>query len=162
MIVFNEHDLIKKNLTVLTFLIDIIGVSMIKLKSVSKNDYRFLYNLLKERDSKTNISHKKMPTYNEHVDFVSSNPYTCWYIIEYNGKKSGSIYLSKTNEIGIFLKKSLQGKNIGRTSLELLIKKNLKSKYLANVSPKNKKSIKFFKKNNFKLIQYTFELTVEN
>ena len=39
----------------------------IKLKAVSKSDYRFLYNLLKERDSKVNISHKKMPTYNEHL-----------------------------------------------------------------------------------------------
>ena len=132
---------------------------MIKLKSVSKNDYRFLYNLLKERDSKTNISHKKMPTYNEHVNFVSSKPYACWYIIEYNEKKSGSIYLSKNSEIGIFLKKSLQGKDIGRISLELLIKKNPKSRYFANISPKNNKSIKFFKNNNFKLIQYTFELT---
>ena len=135
---------------------------MIKLKSVSKNDYRFLYNLLKERDSKTNISHKKMPTYNEHVNFVSSKPYTCWYIIEYNGKKSGSIYLSKNNEIGIFLKKSLQGKDIGHASIELLIKKNPKSRYLANISSKNKKSIKFFKNNNFKLIQYTFELIIED
>lgn len=44
--------------------------NQIKLKLVSKSDYRFLYNLLKERDSRTNISHKKMPTYNEHMEFV--------------------------------------------------------------------------------------------
>ncbi len=33
-----------------------------------------------------------------------------------------------------------------------------KKRYLANVSPKNKNSINFFKKNKFRLIQYTFEL----
>lgn len=131
---------------------------MIKLRVVSKLDYRFLYNLLKERDSKANISHKKMPTYDEHVDFVSSKPYSCWYIIEYDGKKSGSIYLSKNNEIGIFLKKSLQEKNIGRFALELLIKKSNQSRYLANINPKNKKSLEFFKNNGFKMIQHTFEL----
>jgi RimJ/RimL family protein N-acetyltransferase len=131
---------------------------MIKLRVISKLDYRFLYNLLKERDPKANISHKKMPTYDEHVTFVSSKPYAYWYVIEYNGKKSGSIYLSKSNEIGIFLRKSLTGKNIGRVALELLIKKTNKSRYLANVNPKNKKSLEFFKNNGFTMIQYTFEL----
>jgi len=131
---------------------------MIKLRVISKLDYRFLYNLLKERDPKANISHKKMPTYDEHVAFVSSKPYAYWYVIEYNGKKSGSIYLSKNNEIGIFLRKSLTGKNIGRVALELLIKKTNKLRYLANVNPKNKKSLEFFKNNGFTMIQYTFEL----
>lgn len=135
---------------------------MIKLRSVSKNDYRFLYNLLKERDPNVNISHKTMPTFDEHVAFVSSKPYSCWYVIEFNGKKSGSIYLSKTDEIGIFIKKSFRGKNLGNTTLELFLKKHPKSRYLANVSPKNKKSMKFFKNNGFKLIQYTFELTKES
>ena len=31
----------------------------------------------------------------------------------------------------------------------------------ANVNPKNKKSLDFFKKNGFKLIQYTYELTLD-
>jgi len=135
---------------------------MIKLRIVSKLDHHFLYNLLKERDPKANISHKRMPTFDEHVDFVSSKPYAYWYVIEYNGKKSGSVYLSKNNEIGIFLKKSFQGKNIGHTALELLIKKTNESRYLANVNPKNKKSLEFFKNNGFKIIQHTFELIKEN
>ena len=35
---------------------------------------------------------------------------------------------------------------------------NPRKRYLANVNPKNKTSQKFFKKNGFKLIQYTLEL----
>jgi len=41
--------------------------------------------------------------------------------------------------------------------LNELMKKNPRKRFLSNVNPKNKKSISFFKNNNFKLIQYTFE-----
>ena len=130
----------------------------IKLKSIAKSDHRFLYQHLKERNPAANISHKKMPTYAEHVGFVMSRPYSKWYIIIHRNKKIGTIYLTKQNEIGIFIKNKVQGKLIGQRVLKLLMEKNPRKRYLANVSPKNKKSIAFFKKNGFKLIQYTFEL----
>ena len=130
----------------------------IKLKPVAKSDHRFLYQHLKERNPSANISHKKMPTYAEHVKFVMSRPYSKWYIIIHKNKKVGTIYLTKQNEIGIFIKNKVQGKLIGQRVLKLLMEKNPRKRYLANVSPKNKKSIAFFKKNGFKLIQYTFEL----
>ena len=132
---------------------------VVKLKIVSKSDYRFLYDLLMERDTRVNISHKKMPTYNQHVSFVSAKPYSKWYVILYGANKAGSIYLTSQNEIGIFIKKSFQNKQLGNIALHKLIQKNPKKRYLANVNPKNKKSISFFKKNRFKLIQYTFELS---
>jgi len=131
----------------------------IKLKRVSKSDYRFLYNLLMERDSRQNISHKKMPTYDQHVSFASSKPYSKWYVILCGVNKVGSIYLTSQNEIGIFIKKSFQGKQLGNIALHKLIQKNPKKRYLANVNPQNKKSMRFFKDNGFKLIQYTFELS---
>jgi len=131
----------------------------IKLKPVSKSDYRFLYNLLMERNQRANISHKKMPTYNEHVSFVSAKPYSKWYVILYGVNKAGSIYLTSQNEIGIFIKKSFQNKQIGNIALHKLIQKNPKKRYLANVNPQNKKSMRFFKNNGFKLIQYTLELS---
>lgn len=130
---------------------------LVKLRPISSSDYRFLFNLLKERDPKANISHRKIPTYTEHVKFVNSKPYSKWYIIEHNRMKAGSIYLTNNNEIGIFIRKDMQGNDIGKTALRLLMKKNPKKRYLANVSPKNCKSIKFFKKNRFRLIQYTYE-----
>ena len=131
----------------------------IKLKLVDKSDIRFLHNQLKERDPMINISHKKMPTYSEHTQFVASNPYSKWYIIIYKNKKIGNTYLTKTNEIGIFILKSIKINGIGKTVLEEIMKMNPRSRYLANVSPTNDKSSKFFKKNGFKLIQYTYELT---
>jgi len=71
----------------------------IKLKLVNKSDIRFLYNQLKERDPMINISHKKMPTYAEHSQFVLSKPYSKWYIIIYKNKKIGNTYLTKTISI---------------------------------------------------------------
>jgi RimJ/RimL family protein N-acetyltransferase len=100
-----------------------------------------------------------MPTYAEHVKFVKSKPYSKWYIIYFKNRRSGSIYLSRQNEIGIFLKKSVQGKGIGSKAMMLLMKKNPRSRFLANVNPKNKKSAAFFKNNGFVLIQHTYELT---
>jgi len=55
----------------------------VKLIKVSNSDLRFLYNLLKERDSRVNISHRMMPTFNEHVKFVLSRPYFITYQLEY-------------------------------------------------------------------------------
>jgi len=132
--------------------------SEIKLTLVSKNDAQFLYGLLKERESNVNISHKKMPTYVQHIKFIESRPYSKWYIIRLGNQKIGSAYLSKQNEIGIFITKNMHAKKIGTIALNILIKKNRRKRYLANINPKNKKSISFFKKNGFELIQHTFEL----
>ena len=131
--------------------------SPISLKSVTNSDVKFLFDLLKERDPRVNISHRKMPTYSQHTKFIKSKPYSKWYIILKSKQKIGSIYLSKNDEIGIFLSKKFQGKSVGNFVLNELMKKNPRKRFLANVNPKNKKSISFFKNNNFKLIQYTFE-----
>jgi RimJ/RimL family protein N-acetyltransferase len=130
----------------------------VKLRPVKKKDCLFLFDLLKERDLRANISHKIMPSFSEHEKFVLSKPYFRWYIIEESKNDVGSIYLTKNDEIGIFLNKKIQGKGIGFKALKLLIDKNPRKRYLANVNPKNKKSSYFFKNNGFNLIQHTYEL----
>jgi len=135
-----------------------ISASQIVLKNVNKSAHKFLYQLLAERKPIENISHKKMPTYNEHVKFVNSKPYSKWYVIHYKSQKVGTIYLTKQNEIGIHIKKDYQRHGFGKHAMKLLIKKNPRNRYLANINPKNTKSIKFFTKQGFKLIQYTYEM----
>jgi len=134
----------------------------IDLRLVTEKDLRLLYELLKEREPSTNISHRKMPTYNEHVNFVLAKPYSKWYIIHYGKNKAGSIYLSKQNEVGIFIKKAFFMKGIGTEALRLLMELNPRERFLANVNPKNKKSREFFKKNGFKILQHTYELRSES
>jgi len=128
------------------------------LKLVSKSDYRFLYDLLKERNSKINISHKRMPTWEEHVRFVKSKPYSKWYIIYNKDEKIGSIYLSKQSEIGIHLLKKYEKESIHLESIKKLMLLNSKIKFRANVSPKNKNYIMLFEKLGFKMVQHTYEL----
>ena len=52
-----------------------MSVENLKFKEINKSDLKFLYQHLKERDPKENISHQQMPTYTEHVKFVLSSPY---------------------------------------------------------------------------------------
>ena len=99
-----------------------INQKQIKLNHISKLDFRFLYNLLKEREPLANISHKKMPTYDEHLKFIKSKPYDKWYVVKFGELKIGSVYLTSQNEIGIFIKKSFQKKGFGKTILSELIK----------------------------------------
>ena len=136
--------------------------SSMKLKLVTENDALFLHDLLKARDSLVNISHKKVPSYSEHVNFILSNPYTIWYIIEYEGKKIGSVYLSKQDEIGISLVDNLLYNKIGKSVIKLLIKNNPRKRYLANVSPQNKKLQDFFVNNGFTGLEYTYEMIIED
>jgi len=130
----------------------------IEIKSIKKNDSEFLYELLLDRDPIVDISHKKMPTYNQHLKFLKSKPYSKWYIIWNNEQRIGSAYLSKQNEIGIVIKKEYQEELINKKVLKLIINQNSRQRYLVNIAPKNIRSKRFFKKNGFKLIQHTYEL----
>ena len=132
----------------------------IKLIKISSKHYKFLYNLLAERKSHENISHKKLPSYTNHVKFIKSKPYAKWLLIECREKILGSVYLSKNNEIAIWIKKDIKDykMKIRKKILEEVITKFTRKKYLTNINPRNKKIINFYKKNGFKLIHSTFQL----
>ena len=132
--------------------------SNIKLNQVTKNDTLFLYDLLKNKDPNANISHKKMPSYDEHVKFVMSKPYTNWYIIEYEKKNVGAIYLSKQDEIGISVNNDYEYDQIVKPALKLLMKLNQRKRYLANTSPKDVRSQEFLLKNGFTGLEYVYEM----
>ena len=116
-----------------------------------------LYRLLKERPEIANISHRAMPTWEEHKEFLGSWPYAAWYLVMEKDEILGSIYLSPNNEIGVSLFKSHQGKGFARKAIEKLMKLHPKKRYLANISPANKNSIEMFKKHGFSHIQETYE-----
>ena len=145
---------------------DVNGI--IELKKIESGDYTFLYELLKNRDPIYNISHKNMPSYDEHKKFVRSVPYTNWYIVFFNRKKIGAAYLSFDDEIGISFLPDYDIEVFRKKTLAELINKNPRKRYLANVNPINEKYKEFLKKEGFKLFsnyekdddcpQDTFEL----
>ena len=115
---------------------------------------------MSERKQFENISHKKLPSYNNHVKFIKSKPYAKWLLIECREKILGSVYLSKNNEIAIWIKKDIKDykMKIRKKILEEITTKFTRKKYLTNINPRNKKIINFYKKNGFKLIHSTFKL----
>ena len=88
---------------------------MIKLRDIYEvpDAPRHLYRLLEERGRDVNISHRAMPSWRAHLRFVRSRPYQAWYLIEADGEFAGATYLSKADEIGIFLFRSHQGRGLG-------------------------------------------------
>ena len=129
------------------------------LKDVKKSDCLFLYELLSERKSYVNISHKKNPTYANHVKFVMSKPYSKWYIIYHATEKIGSIYLTKQDEIGIHFKEQNITNKIRSKVLKMIIRKNPRNRYLININPRNTSLRNFLKNEGLELIQHTYEIS---
>ena len=118
----------------------------------------FLWKELQRRDPKVNISHKQMPTWEEHIAFVYSKPYRDWLIMEHDGVWVGQAYLTHANEIGIFVCPENQSKGFGKQAVQRIMANYGPGRYLANIAPDNVGSQDFFRGLGFKLVQYTFEL----
>ena len=131
--------------------------TIIPVKPQDEKHLKFLYRLLDERSAEVNIHHEKMPTYEDHVKFVQSEPYHAWYVICNDDGLLGSIYITKNDELGYFILKSQQRKGIATTAIKLLMERHKKKRYLANISPNNKAGIEFARSIGFKLIQHTYE-----
>lgn len=123
---------------------------------------KFLYRLLEERDPIANISHRAMPTFEEHTNFVDSHPYKAWYVLYTisdpdfvldTSEPIGAVYLTHQNEIGIFILKSHQGQHYAKMAIRLLMQMHPADHYLANIAPGNVRSISLFEKLGFDLIQ---------
>lgn len=132
----------------------------------------FLYDLLKDRDPAANISHRELPPFFKHLEFINSRPYTVWNIIERieldptgtggcTTAPIGSAYLTDRDEVGLFLSGGLQGLGYGRKALKMFMEQNPRKAYYANISPRNDLSRSFFSALGFKHIQNTFRLEAE-
>jgi RimJ/RimL family protein N-acetyltransferase len=130
-----------------------------------------LYQILQEREGEDNIniSHRRMPTFEEHTKFVESHPYEAWYLIEEKGVAGGwavgSIYLTRPNvpplpgnEIGIFIRKGYRGMGLGKQAVQFLMAQHGPRDYLANINPQNFPSIAMFSGLGFHHVQNTYRL----
>jgi RimJ/RimL family protein N-acetyltransferase len=129
---------------------------------------RFLYELIQERmaEPEVNIS-ATMPTWQQHRQFVCRHPYRYWYLLDVEGEWVGYVSATDRNEIGIVLKKAHRGKGYGPQAVKALtamhkplpaVPSVRQGKWLANINPKNERSIKMFSGLGFKHLQNTYEL----
>ena len=121
------------------------------------NKMRILYELLQEREPYQSISHKEMPIFEQHQQFVYGVPYQYWYLASYKDVVIGSIYLTRRREIGVHIYKQFQGQGYGEKTVKALMDK-YPGKFLWNANPKNEASIKLVEKLGGKILQWTYEL----
>ena len=116
----------------------------------------FLYQLLKERKPYQAISHKEMPTFEQHWEFIKSKPYKAWYIIATESYEFvGATYLTHQNEIGIFILERFCGLGYGQEGVQMLMAR-FPGPFLANINPSNMRSQEFFKALGFTELQVTY------
>jgi hypothetical protein len=70
------------------------SVQLISVYRVPKVAPELLYRLLEQREPHVNISHQRMPSWQEHVRFIASRPYVAWYLIKHGPNYVGAIYLT--------------------------------------------------------------------
>lgn len=127
----------------------------------SKKHIEILYNLLKERVH--NISHKQLPSFEEHKSFILNHPYREWFLVKSNSKYCGSIYVLDNNCIGINI--DTNDMNIIKKSIHWVLSeikplpgiKSIRNKnFHININPKNKKMAKLLSDLNADLIEHTY------
>lgn len=139
----------------------------------------FLYELMKEREPEINISHRALPSFEQHRQFVTRRPYRFWYLIEFYAEVpedaiagfiapvfAGYISATHDNQIGIVLRKDFRAHGIGPAAVRALINVHRPNPaepsirtgtWIANIAPANERSRRMFEGLGFRKIQETFE-----
>lgn len=116
------------------------------------------FELLKERKPHESISHKTMPTWEQHLRFVESAPYRAWFVLVQDQERVGCAYVSRANEIGIGIFERHRRKGHATKALERLLALYGDERLLANINPSNAASVALFGKLGFTgPIQITLE-----
>lgn len=116
-----------------------------------------LWQLMAERTPEVSISHKRMPTWEEHENYIRSMPHPYWYLVDAGEEEYvGAIYLSLQREIGIGILRRFRGFQYGPTAIKLMMDLH-PGRFLANINPMNGTSIQMFRELGFKQIQVTYE-----
>lgn len=117
-----------------------------------------LWLLLAEREPHQNISHRKMPTWPEHVAFIQSRPYPHWYLIDVGADMAaGAVYLTDRREVGVGILRRFRGRGLGKAAVSDIVRLH-PGPLLANINPQNASSIALFHDLGFKLVQQTYRL----
>lgn len=129
----------------------------------------FLYLLLCQRPSAANISHKALPSYEDHRAFVNAHPYRYWYVIETaeTATPVGAIYATHRNELGIAIEQEFHRQGYARRALEMFIRTHnplpairghRNGNWLANVAMDNDPSHNLFHAIGGRPLQVTYEI----
>lgn len=99
-----------------------------------------------------------MPSWEDHVKFVESHPYEAWYFIS-SPDTVGACYLTKQDEIGVFISKENQGNGYGKKAVQAIMQQHGPRRYLAHINALNERSMLLFSNLGFKTISHTMAFT---
>ena len=134
-----------------------------ELVSDSDQQIKLLYELLESRIH--NISHSKMPSFQEHKNFVLNMPYRFWYLVFYKEKAIGSFYAKYDNSVGLNL---VDQKKSHVLAIFKFLRENLSPKppepslvssdFHLNVSSNNQELLMIFDKLKLKRFQVSYKI----
>ena len=136
------------------------GGSTVRLISVygCKDAPALLYELLAQRKPSESISHKAMPTMEEHIRFIESRPYGAWYLAEavtdlvddvaLVTENVGAVYITRAGEIGVGILDRFKGFGYAKSAITELMRLH-PGRHLANINPANEASIALFRSLGF-------------
>jgi len=137
-------------------------IKYIKVKKTEKHAL-LLYELLKNRSH--NISHQALPSYEDHKKFLVNNPYRAWFLIVKHDACVGSVYLLKSNAIGVFTLK--RHHDCLEEAIQMILENyrplpDIKSirtaEFSININPNNRALISAVKALKGKLVQKTYTI----
>lgn len=158
------------------------GRTMIRLldiyhgSNIRPGALEFLYELMKEREPEINISHRELPSFQAHRQYVTRRPYRFWYLLERQaeGREDpvwiGYISATHANEIGIVIRKPYRGNGFGPMAIRMLTQFHRPNPaapgvrnghWMANIAPANAHSKHVFEHLGFREIQRTYEFNEE-
>ena len=127
----------------------------------SKEHISELYDILQKRSH--NISHIKMPTLQEHTDFVKNHPYRKWYLISIDNLFEGAMYIQNDNTISLNL--ITVNFSVVKKSLDFILENHQplegipsvrSNKFNLNVPPANQALIDCLRSYGSKLIEMRY------
>lgn len=142
---------------------------IIELKAVdtTSTHLRTLYALLEERAPEAFVSHERMPTRDEHHEFVASKPFLWWYLaydLEID-EYVGAIEATDRNELGVSILARYQRQGYGTRVLQRFMDAHKplpaipairNGHWLANIAVGNRDSKRFFMTVGFQPLQETW------
>ena len=145
-------------------------MQLIDVYSRRQDVERFLYVLMAERleEGDTNISHVKMPSTEEHHEFIEKKHYRAWYVVATGaGDFAGSVTMSKNNELGIVIRPSYRKRGLATAALKEIMDRHpalpavpaeRPGRFVANIRAGNQASIALFEHLGANLLQHTYTL----
>ncbi len=137
------------------------SINLISVDVLSSKHIILLFEHLKKKSFP--ISHKNLPSFDEHKEFVLSSPYRFWFFVEKNGEYLGNCFISYQNCIGLNVitnKKDdyelILKKILGEFSPLPAIKSKRTKSFHVNSNPQNKSLKDALRSANMYLLEETY------